>query len=747
MSLPCNIPIDTSLRPYQQKAKTDIYSAWNLQNNIMFQMPTGTGKTRLFTSIIKDIIKYDLRSGEKILVVAHRKELIDQIHESLTKYGIYHSVYVGPKDKRDSRPPVLVTSIQTFAFPSNSDERNMLRDILKYIIIDEAHHAAANSYRKLWTCFKSNDVRRLGVTATPYRLSKEGFTKQFGPKLLQSMPIKDFIKQGWLAPYEYISLKQNSQVQRAVDSINEFDSFGDYREAAMERTMDQDHIRAQLLDSYRHYAWGKKGIIYTINRAHSVHVCQKYRSAGLRVESIDANTPKSERERVVNKFKRGQLDIIVNVNIFSEGFDCPDIEFIQLARPTMSLGMYLQQVGRGLRITKDKRKCIILDNVGLYNRFGLPNANRRWQYHYEGKEDEVKPTKQQNKTGTGNSTYYEPDYSEGSEQMTIIQQLDENGTEAAIPQQDKIFDYTTTKSTLPRSMRLTEITQKLKDKGYTPKGYLMVADREDEIYDVRIDKYGDATVDKVVIRDNSVTRLLVASYKPETKPHDAIQSFRFQDIQTIKHLSGWSSLTEVRNTDGTVSTCNFLGEETNLNDEVNHLLKMRIDNDIHATDNWNCSFDKSKYDIIKGTLDNYDIKRHKHDGTIEHVSYITKGTDMYRLFESKKDIEIMRHDGSGYYVAFKDGSGFKLLRYNQSGTALDEVTKNILPSPYLSNIILGLSDASKAILEYLKKHPSSMAKEIANGTGYLKGTVNNRLYGELTSKNLVSQSGYTWKAK
>ena len=110
---------------------------------------------------------------------------------------------------------------------------------------------------------------------------------------------------------------------------------------------------------------GKKGIIYSISREHSEHICSQYQSHGVSIENIDSKTPAKVREAVINAFKNGEIDIIVNVDIFSEGFDCPDIEFIQLARPTKSLVKYIQQVGRGLRKNGDKR-CIILDNVGMY---------------------------------------------------------------------------------------------------------------------------------------------------------------------------------------------------------------------------------------------------------------------------------------------------------------------------------------------------------------------------------------------
>lgn len=748
MSLPHIIPLtkDTYLRPYQQKAKDDIYAAWGEVDDVMFQMPTGTGKTVLFTSIIKDIFEENKRRRRvgKVMIVAHRAELIDQIDRSLTNYNIPHNVYKGPN--KDITKDVFVTSIQTITHKKNSHDRALLKQLVRYVIIDEAHHARAKTYKHLWHYFPHSKI--LGVTATPWRMNHAGFQDLF-QRLILSPPPSKFIEQGWLAKYRYYSLKPNSRTQRIINNINEFDEFGDYKESALEQYVDTDHIRAQLLDSYRKLAWGKKGIIYSINRNHSRHIVDKFRNAGLRVYDIDSKTPQKERERLVNRFKKGDIDILVNVNIFSEGFDCPDIEFIQLARPTKSLAMYLQQVGRGLRTTKGKSRCIILDNVGLYNRFGFPDTTRHWQHHFNGTgvDEEEKPKGRETTQSSANVGWFEPDISEGNEQMELIQRFaDDEGEEI---KEERIFDYTTTKSTKPRNMRLVETTIKLAGKGYKPKGHLMVADRDDEIYDVRIDKYGDATVDKVIVDENSVSRLLVASYKPYTKPHDIIQSGQYQNLLTIRHLAGWCSATDVKNADGTTSICDFEGKETTLNAEFNHLLKLRVENSSKANDCWNCSFDKSQYDIVKDVANNYDIKVHATDGKINHVRYAIKDSDLWRLFESGKKIEILRHDTSLFYIALLEQNGYKLLKYTLDGKANDEFTKNLLPKPYISSLgnSVNLSPTCTKIIEYLKKHPNSMAKDIQAGTGLDKSLINQKLYGELTTKKLVTQTGYSWKIR
>ena len=138
---------------------------------------------------------------------------------------------------------------------------------------------------------------------------------------------------------------------------------------------DNQSIRAQLFSSYKQFASGRKGIIYAIDRCHAYNIASMYSANGVPAVMIDCFTPKVERAQMVDAFKRGKIQVLVNVEIFTEGFDCPDVSFIQLARPTRSLALFLQQVGRGLRPVPGKENTIILDNVGLYNVFGLPDSN------------------------------------------------------------------------------------------------------------------------------------------------------------------------------------------------------------------------------------------------------------------------------------------------------------------------------------------------------------------------------------
>lgn len=412
---------DITLRDYQQLAKEEIFGKWNCVDNILYQMPTGTGKTRLFTSIIRDISIWGLRHNinYRILIIAHRSELIEQSSRSLDKYRIKHGVLAGTmKDKRDLTQAIQVASIQTITHPANQ----CLIDDLKFdfIIIDEAHHAVAKSYQELWEFCP--DAKKLGVTATPWRMNNSGFAQIFDA-YIPSMSIKDFIQKGWLATYQYYSIPTSSDLVKSIESIREFDIEGDYKNSALVEVCDTSKIRAQLYDSYEKNVVGKKGIIYSISREHSEHICLQYRNRGVAIENIDSKTPAKVREKVIQAFRNGEIDIIVNVDIFSEGFDCPDIEFIQLARPTKSLVKYIQQVGRGLRKNGDK-KCIILDNVGMYSRFGLPDEERDWESFFYGEEKETTSTKGYSRNNGSLREYVETDLSEGNEEMILIQDLE-----------------------------------------------------------------------------------------------------------------------------------------------------------------------------------------------------------------------------------------------------------------------------------------------------------------------------------
>jgi len=345
------------LRDYQQVMLDRLQEAWTKVRSVMVQMPTGTGKT----IILADVVRQEMRNGKSggILIVAHRRELIDQIRQTIAK------------------DEVVVTSIQKLS--KNLDEVDIEPQL---VIVDEAHHAVAKTYRMLWE--KWPEARFLGLTATPCRLNGAPFTDLFDT-LLQSWSIQEFIEKGWLSDFEYVSAAPDSEAMRQVASLHKRGADGDYQTKEMATVMDVPESVAHLYRTYREFVDGKKGIVYAIDRQHAQHIAEYYQQQGVQAAVIDAKTPAEERRQLVWDYRNNGLKVLINVDIFSEGFDCPEVEFIQLARPTLSLSKYLQQVGRGMRISEGKEAVTILDNVGLYQTFGLPTDERDWRLMFNGK--------------------------------------------------------------------------------------------------------------------------------------------------------------------------------------------------------------------------------------------------------------------------------------------------------------------------------------------------------------------------
>lgn len=250
------------------------------------------------------------------------------------------------------------------------------------IVIDEAHHALAKTYKGMWDRFPK--AKFLGLTATPCRLNGKGFTDLFDV-LVQSWSVPEFISKGRLATYDFVSIKSDGVTQRLIDSLQKRGADGDYQNKEMDMLLNKKPSIERLYQSLEEFGKDRKGIVYAINISHAQKITKLYQKNGVKAIAIDSKTPATERQQDIEAFKKGDIQVLVNVDIFSEGFDCPDVEFVQLARPTLSLAKYLQMVGRGLRVAKGKKNCVIIDNVGLYRVFGLPSQVWNWNAMFEGK--------------------------------------------------------------------------------------------------------------------------------------------------------------------------------------------------------------------------------------------------------------------------------------------------------------------------------------------------------------------------
>ena len=555
---------EIKLFDYQEDMKERIEKALRLHRSVMAQMPTGTGKTVLLASVVESFLRE--HSNCNVWIVAHRRELVSQIKDTLNKFLLNFSFsnHPVPLSKegstfspspsssgsgdvtalRCSEPlrskvggpskvspdcagwdrlgaigaskvspdclsasafnvPIKAVSIQWLSkhYDEIEEEPGM-------IVIDEAHHALAKTYKGMWERFPK--AKFLGLTATPCRLNGKGFTDLFDV-LVQSWSVPEFISKGRLATYDFVSIKSDGVTQRLIDSLQKRGADGDYQNKEMDMLLNKKPSIERLYRSLEEYGKDRKGIVYAINISHANAIAEFYREHGIAAVAIDSKTPSSLRKELIERFKASNtsqnlpfsnhpvnsskitpslftikegstshpdplssgareetapsrrseplrskdggpskvspdcagwdrltdtclragdglgatclragdglgatclraadgladgaadrlgatclrpadelapIQVLVNVDIFSEGFDCPDVEFVQLARPTLSLAKYLQMVGRGLRVAKGKKNCVIIDNVGLYRVFGLPSQVWNWNDMFEGK--------------------------------------------------------------------------------------------------------------------------------------------------------------------------------------------------------------------------------------------------------------------------------------------------------------------------------------------------------------------------
>nr|WP_262884439.1 DEAD/DEAH box helicase [Segatella copri] len=414
--------------------KERIEKALRLHRSVMAQMPTGTGKTVLLASVVESFLRE--HSNCNVWIVAHRRELVSQIQETIERVffesprpSFQRGLHFLPKPlflrkrgcnrptrcseplrSKDGGPskvspdcagwdrlgmsgaskvspdclsasafnvPIKAVSIQWLSkhYDEIEEEPGM-------IVIDEAHHALAKTYKGMWDRFPK--AKFLGLTATPCRLNGKGFTDLFDV-LVQSWSVPEFISKGRLATYDFVSIKSDGVTQRLIDSLQKRGADGDYQNKEMDMLLNKKPSIERLYQSLEEFGKDRKGIVYAINISHAQKITKLYQENGVKAIAIDSKTPATERQQDIEAFKKGDIQVLVNVDIFSEGFDCPDVEFVQLARPTLSLAKYLQMVGRGLRVAKGKKNCVIIDNVGLYRVFGLPSQVWNWNAMFEGK--------------------------------------------------------------------------------------------------------------------------------------------------------------------------------------------------------------------------------------------------------------------------------------------------------------------------------------------------------------------------
>lgn len=325
---------------------------------ILIQSPTGSGKTALTAFMLGSASQ----KGHRCWFTVHRRELIKQSASTFGMVGIRHGV-VAAGFAQDPRPLVQIAGIQTLA------RRFHRLAPPKIIVWDEAHHVAAASWSVVHNSFPRSI--HIGLTATPERLDGRGLGNWFDV-MVRGPNVAELIEAGYLSPYRLFA----PPPPQALESVHT--RAGDFLSKEASAVMRGRTVIGDALGHYRKHAGGKRAVVFCCDIEHSRAVVTAFNAAGIPAAHVDGETPAEERDGAILGFQAGHLKILSNVELFGEGFDLPAIECAILLRPTYSTALYLQQVGRALRICEGKTQAVILDHAGNSYRHGLPDEERDW---------------------------------------------------------------------------------------------------------------------------------------------------------------------------------------------------------------------------------------------------------------------------------------------------------------------------------------------------------------------------------
>ena len=355
------------LRDYQTKAVDDCRKAFRDKNGrVLLVAPTGAGKTVMFAHMAQEAH----RKGNRVVICAHREELVEQISNTLTKFDVTHG-FVASARKSNATEAVIIASVQTLVNRLDKVNPNL-------IILDEAHHAVAGSWRKIIEAYPK--AKLLGVTATPQRLDGSGLGDIFEEMVLGPQ-IKELQELGFLSTVKYFcphTVDPDQLAKRHGDYVT-----GDAAELMMP-TGNIGKVTGKAIEEYAKRADGQRAVVFCVNILHAQRVAAQFCEAGYRWAFLDSTLTKETRRQIVTDFKSGLLHGVSSCDIISEGFDLPEASVAILLRPTKSLGLFMQQVGRVLRTAHGKTHAIVIDHVSNVGK----NFQGEWVENHGFIEDE-----------------------------------------------------------------------------------------------------------------------------------------------------------------------------------------------------------------------------------------------------------------------------------------------------------------------------------------------------------------------
>lgn len=387
------VPSTIELRPYQADVEVGIHHEWGAgAQNVLAIMPTGAGKTVLFSKIVSD------EPGASC-VIAHRQELVMQISMALARNGVEHKIIAADKTVKliirqhikefgknyvNPQSHVAVAGVRTLLNRAQKGKLNHWLPTVKLWVQDEAHHVLRNNgWGEAAELFPN--ARGLGVTATPERADGAGLGRH-ADGLFDAMVVgptmRDLINMGYLTEYRIICPPSNM----SADSLK-LGSTGDYTRQSMHdavagsslvATDGKTRVIGDVVANYIKFASGKLGVTFAPDVSIATTIAEQFNAAGVPSKVVSAKTPDEERAAILDDFRARKIMNLVNVDLFGEGFDLPAIEVVSMARPTQSYSLYVQQFGRALRLMEGKERAIIIDHVGNVERHNLPDIEREW---------------------------------------------------------------------------------------------------------------------------------------------------------------------------------------------------------------------------------------------------------------------------------------------------------------------------------------------------------------------------------
>lgn len=353
-----------ALRPYQLDALPKIGDAWRRDHRApLLCAPTGSGKTVLAAELIRRSVEH----GWRVLFLAPRRELIDQAYDKLVASGIDVNVVMAGDTRRDDFSRVTIASVDTLhARKLRSGEYPVLAPDL--IVVDEAHLFVTPLRAGILAHWPS--ARIVGLTATPARKDGRALGLIFD-ELIEVATVGELTDAGFLVPGRYFSLADPDLSRVKITA-------GDFNQKQLAEEMDRPHLVGDIVSTWLARAGGRRTVVFATNIAHSVSLTNEFRLHGVAAEHVDANTPTDERKAIFDRFRSGETQVLSNCTLASYGFDLPELDAIVLARPTKSLVLYLQMLGRGLRPAPGKEYCLVLDHAGVVRRFGFADEPRGW---------------------------------------------------------------------------------------------------------------------------------------------------------------------------------------------------------------------------------------------------------------------------------------------------------------------------------------------------------------------------------